>query len=291
MEEVKQSTKKTPTGKKRSRSRNWAFTDFLCRDLKSVYVEYSDIIRYIAWGDEIGEESKKRHWQGWVQFTSQKDQSVVQRIMGSGVHLTKCLGTEIQNEDYCKKDDKFTSMGAYITQGQRTDFEQIKKRLDKEEPMYDIAQDHFSDYLRYHQGFTKYQELVSQSKSKTFRHVTTDLYKGPTGSGKTRKAMEEEPFKIHASALKWWDGYQGEKTLLIDEYDNQIPCTELLGILDGYQLRLAIKGGFTYARWTKVIITTNLEDLHQNAKIEHQLALTRRITNIETFECPEVTEG
>ena len=57
--------------------------------------------------------------------------------------------------------------------------------------------------------------------------------------------------------IVWWDGYMGEKTLIIDDFDGWISHNRMLGLLDGYQCRLAIKGGFTYARWTKVIITSN----------------------------------
>jgi hypothetical protein len=97
--------------------------------------------------------------------------------------------------------------------------------------------------------------------------------------------MEEVDFKISGDALQWWDGYDGEKSILIDEYDNQIPITRLLNLLDGYHLRLPVKGGFTYAAWTKVIITTNLNplELHPNAKQQHRAALHRRINRTQLF--------
>ncbi len=109
--------------------------------------------------------------------------------------------------------------------------------------------------------------------------MTVEIHTGPTGTGKTRACYDSDAFMIHGDSLDWWDGYCGEKTLVIDEYSNQISLTKLLGILDGYQLRLPIKGGFTYARWTTVKITTNLGELHEKAKWEHRCALERRVTN------------
>ena len=94
--------------------------------------------------------------------------------------------------------------------------------------------------------------------------------------------MKQAGYKIEGSEMEWWDGYEGEKTILIDEYDSQVSLPRLLNILDGYQLRLPIKGGFTYARWTKVIITSNIDprEWHPNAKPFHREALMRRLTKV-----------
>ena len=148
--------------------------------------------------------------------------------------------------------------------------------------LWQVAEDNFSNFIRYHSGIYKFKQIMLKKQTKKFRKVHVELIKGPTGCGKTKSAFETDPnlYKIEGSQLNWFDGYEGEKTLLIDEYNNDVNITRLLNILDGYQLRLPIKGGFTYANWTKVIITTNLQNLHTNAKIEHIKALNRRITKV-----------
>jgi hypothetical protein len=56
----------------------------------------------------------------------------------------------------------------------------------------------------------------------------------------------------------WFDGYAGEKILLIDDYKNgDIKDNILLRICDIYPLTCPIKGGFTIAAWDWVIITSN----------------------------------
>ena len=122
--------------------------------------------------------------------------------------------------------------------------------------------------------------MVDKKNRKKFRKVEVVVLSGSTGTGKTRKAMEEANYKITGNQLQWWDGYEGEKCICIDEYNNDIGITELLNILDGYELRLPIKGSFTYANWNKVYITTNLtkSQFHSNAKSEHRKALFRRVT-------------
>ncbi len=207
-------------------------------------------------------------------------------------HIEKMNGTVAQNMEYCRKEGNFTFHGTPKSRGERSDLEMIKKMLDEDVTMLEIAQDQFGDYLRYHQGMSKYRQLVQKQKSAEFREVEVVVHTGSTGTGKTRKAMESASFMIQADQLDWWDGYEGEKTICIDEYANQVNITRLLNLLDGYQLRLPVKGGFTYARWTKIYITTNLPELHENAKYQHREALARRITNTVDFDIGhEVTEG
>lgn len=266
-----------------TQSRNYCFTDFELLDIAKIYENNSDIIRYVCFGLEICPKTKKEHQQGWIQFTTKRRLGGVKRIMKSKkIHVESCFGSEFDNEKYCSKDGKFKSFGAFISQGQRTDLEGMINLIEQEVPMIEIARSNPATFCQYHNGLTKYKNLVEKENSKVFRNVEVIYIHGTTGTGKTRMAMKEATFKIEGSALDWWDGYEGEKTILIDEYDNDVKITKLLNILDGYRLRLPVKGGFTYARWTKVFITSNVEpdDLHGNAKLAHREALERRISKI-----------
>ncbi len=282
MEPVKPTKKKV---KSRVRSRNYCFTDYKLLDFGTTYELHKDIIRYLCWGEERCPKTKKIHYQGWIQMVNQKDFNVVHKLLGGKLHLERMMGTEVQNEAYCRKQGKFHVRGEFRTQGFRSDLEDIKKMLDSGDSMLSVATEHFSDYIRYYSGFAKYQELILKEKTKAFRKVMVIVHTGKTGTGKTRMAVEssDDHYMIQGGHLKWWDGYNGEKTLIIDEYSNQISITELLGILDGYQLRLPVKGGFTYANWETVYITTNLSTLHPSARQEHIDALCRRVNTIVNF--------
>lgn len=276
--------------KKFYQCRNWCFTlfgkedrciDTLHHEIKSTYKNYNDIIRYICIGKETCPKTNKLHIQGWLQLVNKKTLGGVKKLLGyNWVHLEQCRGDEYSNEVYCKKDNDFWEAGKFITQGQRTDLEQIKKQIEGGKPMYQIANDYFGDFIRYFSGFMKYKQLVDEHKASKFRKVEVIVIQGTTGVGKTRMAMEKAKYKIEGDSLDWWDGYNGEDCILIDEYDNQAKCTKMLNILDGYKLRLPIKGAFTYANWTKVFITTNnpWEMWHTHAKEEHRKALRRRIS-------------
>lgn len=267
-------------------SRNWCFTDFESLNYEAIYRTYGDIIRYIGFGLEICPTTKKSHYQGWIQFVNPKRLNGVKKIFGTKkIHIEPCRGSEKQNTTYCSKESKYIYFGTFKTQGQRTDMENIKKLLDDGRDLKTVANDHFGDYIRYHSGLAKYKQMVDKSKTKKFREIKVTLITGATGTNKTRDAVEKNPnaFKITGKQLNWFDGYDMEPTLIIDEYNNDVGITALLNLLDGYQLRLPIKGAFTYANWTKVIITTNLKEseIHPLAKKEHRNALKRRITTVD----------
>lgn len=269
-------------------ARNWFFTDWDKLDWAKLYAEWPEKIRFVAWGEEICPSTGRPHNQGWLQLTSKRTVEGVKRLVGSKViHLETRRGNEKQNEIYNSKEGKYKEVGKFILQGQHTDLdESYHAIMSGKKTIHDIANEQFSMYCRFRNGFGDAQEWADKALSKKFRKIEVIVHSGETGTGKTRKAMEgEDVYKICACDIKWFDGYQGEKTLVIDDYNNDIKINRLLNLLDGYQLRLPIKGGFTYARWTTVYITTNLtrDELHPWAKPAHRRALDRRITNWTNF--------
>ncbi len=262
-----------------TQSKNWCFTDFELLEWDKIYSRH-DEITYICWGKETCPKTKKDHIQGWIQFDKKKRMTGVKKVCRSKkIHIESCRGSEQENNKYCQKDNKYATLGEFTTQGQRTDLEQLKKIIDEGGTLETIANENFHAFIKYNRGFQEYKKIIDKKLRADFRKVKVIHIHGKTGTGKTKKAMSyENVYKIQGDDMKWWDGYDGEKTIVIDEYDNQINCTKLLGILDGYRLRLEIKGSYTYANWDTVIITSNYEELHENAKKMHRDALKRRIS-------------
>ncbi len=122
-------------------SRNWCFTDFELLDWDKIYNEYKDIIQYICWGTETCPTTQKTHLQGWIQFSNKKRMNGIKKVCQSKkIHLESCRGTQEQNDKYCKKENKYKTIGSFIKQGQRTDLENIKKKITEGCTMRDIAE-------------------------------------------------------------------------------------------------------------------------------------------------------
>ena len=69
---------------------------------------------------------------------------------------------------------------------------------------------------------------------------------GPTGCGKTRSAYESTPSGLPkpyfvVMPAQWWDGYNGQDTIIFDDFYGQIRMADMLRYLDGYPVQLLSK--------------------------------------------------
>lgn len=83
-------------------------------------------------------------------------------------------------------------------------------------------------------------------------------FHGSTGGGKSRRAHEENPRAYWKSSTnKWWDGYDGQDCVIIDDYRRDF-CTfaDLLRLFDRYPLCVEVKGASVQFVARKIIVTT-----------------------------------
>lgn len=281
------------TSKKKSkgsgRGRNWAFTDYELLDWD--VISKNEKIRYVVIGTEICPKTAKVHYQGFIQGYKPERRSSLKKMIGcKKIHLEQCIKDAETNIAYCKKDMEFKEFGEPSLMGQRTDIQQAADMIDDGATLAEVAYVHKSIAIKYPGGLKFYKAMHDETNAPTAderaAHFWVGLITGDTGTNKTRRAMEDRehgvPYKIQGANLEWWDGYNGEKTIVIDEYNNDVSITRMLELLDVYKTRIAVKGSFTWAKWIKIWITTNLkiDEIHPNAKPAHRRALFRRITEV-----------
>lgn len=259
--------------------RNYVATFF-----KEPEIKLPEGVRYIILGKESCPTSGRLHWQSYIELSKPMRISTIKKLFNDNtIHLEARRGTREEAKQYCMKDGEYEEFGKWIKgQGHRSDLDDIVDSLQRGERLSEIMVSHPVMYCKYRNGLKDIANTISEKRIPSWRDVEVVLITGPTGSGKTKMAMEEATYKIQAGEMTWWDGYDGDEAICIDEYDNDVKITKMLGILDGYKLRLPVKGGFTSANWKKVFITTNLRmrELHPMAKSEHVKALMRRITKV-----------
>lgn len=86
------------------------------------------------------------------------------------------------------------------------------------------------------------------------------VYYGPTGTGKSRTAWDHAGFDAYPKdpRTKWWDGYQGQEKVVMDEFRGAIDISHLLRWLDRYPVLVEVKGSSVVLKAKVIYITSNL---------------------------------
>ncbi len=153
--------------------------------------------------------------------------------------------------------------------GKRSDLDALAEMAAEGKPIKAIAEANPSKYIMYYRGLHAYRSLFVEHRQ---WHTTCHVLWGPTGSGKTTKALEmckkeEGDFfcltrsMVNQSTI-WWDGYDGQETIFIDEFYGWIPYSQFLVLIDQIPLTVQMKGGSRPFTSKKIIITSNQDPLN-----------------------------
>lgn len=153
--------------------------------------------------------------------------------------------------------------------------------------LQDVAEQCPTVFAKYHKGLAALKSITSKPKE-NWNKLEVIIKIGPPGCGKTRWAFENFPDLYRVSIPKktgqlWFDGYEGQETILLDDFYGEIAYATLLHLLDGYPMQVQIKGGFVWKNWKRVIITSN-EYIENWYPIRQIAALRRRVTDVTVTE-------
>lgn len=253
---------------------------------------------YLVMGLETCPTTNRRHYQGYAELKKQLRISSIKEIFeDNALHIEKRRGSAQEASDYCKKEASLEAgtlieFGQMSNPGKRSDLESMVTRIKEGATNLQLLEEHPATYIKYHRAVSHVRLELGATDARRWRSLDVAVIYGNTGVGKTRKVFESHPpeeiFKLDAANSLWWDGYHGEPTLLIDDFYGWIKYGLLLNVLDGYPLRLEIKGGFTWARWTRVYITSNKHPREWYRGQGLTPALARRITNIVRADGPDL---
>uniref|UniRef100_UPI004048D2CF hypothetical protein n=1 Tax=Rheinheimera sp. TaxID=1869214 RepID=UPI004048D2CF len=238
-----------------SRSYNFTFT-------QNNYVD-TDMVdkipcKYIVYGKEKG-ESGTPHLQGAITFASQKTlSSVIKKLPGCHVEIARNIFHAVE---YCKKEGDVTERGTPPVSKK----EQGVKGKAYYQNILDLARADQIDQidpeaqLRFRSAIRGERDEASKKRKLEDTEEQHLWYFGPSGSGKSRKAREEHPEAYLKMCNKWWDGYNEEETVLIEDFDkkHEILCHHLKIWGDRYPHLAEYKGGSKKIRPNKLIVTSN----------------------------------
>lgn len=214
--------------------------------------------KYIIYGKEEGKEGTP-HLQGTIIFDNPRYLTAVIYSL-PGCHIEICRNVHASIE-YCKKEGNFTERGVPPQtnkekgEGEKRRWGEI--RVAAEEGRNDDIPDDVR-FLQY-----KAVEHFRSEGSKRRQLLDTDAqhlwYYGASGTGKSRKAREDHPDAFIKMCNKWWDGYDGEDTVIIEDFDSahSVLAHHLKIWGDRYPFMAEVKGGAKKIRPKLIIVTAN----------------------------------
>lgn len=249
---------------------------------------------YLVYGREKAPETGTPHLQGYLYFKNQR--SV--KSMGAmyAWHLEPAKTDAKTNRTYCTKDGDFYERGNRpLTSQEKSELANEAKKeqwtqvieqaklgtLEVENPRMYFLHYRTAEALR-----TKHMQSIPISANDKPAGV---FYIGPSGCGKSKTAREENPNAYIKNCNKWWDGYAGQESVIMDDLDPPLAkaLSHHLKIwLDHYPFTAEIKGGSIFIRPKRIIVTSQytLEQLFEDPEA---LAAIKRRSKVWSYN-PEL---
>lgn len=257
-------------------NRNWCFT--LNNPEELLDPEFWGC-KQAVWQLEMGEEGTP-HYQGYVEFAEAKSLAQMKTMDGlERAHFEIRKGTRAQAIEYCEKESTQLEDTCYWPskeavdrsrdaksrgQGKRTDIMDLTDAVRDGMSNGELCAD---ETLRY--AYFKYSahaerfrlNAVSASRSPD-EELDVTLYVGPSGTGKSFRLHQEcppGPDWYWKDQGKWFDGYQGQTGIVLDEFrDSWMPWSMLLKLLDNKPFTVEVKGGTVNVVATRFRLSSNV---------------------------------
>jgi len=239
---------------------------------------WPDVV-YVIWQHEKGAEGTE-HIQGYACFNKVKRVNWLSKHCCDEAYFAPRMGSHSQAKHYCKKPvpdcncehckDCPPPLGGFWEhgndesiadkQGTRSDLLACKEMLDQGATEEALADAHFGPWVRYHKAFERHRKLKHGQSRNWITHVT--VYWGEPGIGKSQRARYEAGPSAYwlpqpDGGTVWWDGYDGQETVVIDEFYGWIKRTAMQRLCDSTPIMVQNKGGSTPFTAKRIIVTSN----------------------------------
>lgn len=214
-------------------------------------------VQWLTGQKETGANTNRPHWQLFCSFKRAVRLAAVRKLFGTRVHAEPSRSTAA--EAYVLKDDtaihgtRFELGAKAFCRNSKTDWALAKEKA-KIGALDDIPPDVYIKYYR----TLKAIAMDNMTKPNDLDGVAGIWIHGPPGTGKSHYARANYGHSLYLKAQnKWWDGYQGEDNVLLDDLDTKVLGHYLKIWADKYCFMAECKGSSMQIRPKNFIITSN----------------------------------
>lgn len=276
-----------PPRKRSSAGVSWGFTynnpTHTAAELQAILCPLTN---ELVFQREKGEETGTEHYQGYARFIVRTRKP---SLLAPGLPKIHWFACDVGFKRYCLKQDTRLdgpwSSGRASEQGRRTDLEACCAMIKEGKSNAEVADLYPCTYARYSPGLDRLRLTIKPTRKV---ELVVTLFYGDPGTGKTEMAYSLYPqlWRVPVGRDLWFSGYQGEPTVLIDDFSGNVGLDQLLQILDKYPVQLGTKGGHVWWCPERIIVTSNIHpaqwyDYTRRAK--SWLAVMRRFKGVFKF--------
>lgn len=236
---------------------------------------------------EVGELGTP-HLHIWLHYENARTGESVQKKFP---RCWKQVGKGNDNDQvYLKKQNEFVEHGIPEKQGRRKDIDTVKEIIAGGGGMEEVVTSVNSyQAMRCAELILKYTE-----KPRPINPIKVFWFYGGAGTGKTRYVFDNEDHPFTPITIKWWEGYDADAVVLIDDWRPEwCGYKDLLRLTDIYPFRVESKGGSRQVQYKKIYITSDLSPREYFGRRSDKdlLQLERRITLLKCFDTDTEVEG
>lgn len=255
--------------------------------------------KYAVYGHEVAPTTGTPHLQGYISLRKKMRMTTLSgklRDINVNLSLQVAKASANENRAYCTKADKdgfFECGDINHCSSSRSDLREVSEQIKKGKRIDEIFEDNGTTFIQYHAGIKAAVALVEKKICPKIRELTVSVFCGRAGTGKTHTALDictslGVDYYIANSpqgGLIWWDLYEREPAIIIDDFKGWIKPHDLFRILDKPTLRLPVRGAVRYAFYTHVFITSNYHpnEWYSDEVVFEREALMRRLHNIHIY--------
>ena len=269
------SSRNTPRDEIRKRSRAWMGTIW---DERNKELLKALTYKYLLISDDDHTQEGELHWHCLITFESNRPFPRIPNI-----HWERVI-SRTGARDYClaKGPNFFENGQLTINDANEEDWRGFVDYCKSHIPA-DLIDSPFSKLYAHFRGFAGEVHNTFNKPAVMDGELQNEWYYGPAGTGKTRKAWEDNPDLYVKSINKWWDGYDNQDVVLLDDWDpkHEVLVSHLKQWSDRYPFRAETKGSSIMARPKKIIVTSNysIDECFQNPQdveaIKRRFKVTR----------------